>query len=130
MTELPSGMLSGLCACVRLSAWGNTIERLPASVGAMTAVQEVWLNNNRLKDVPPEIGNCASLVRLWLNDNALTAVPADLARCEHLQELYLEGNEGVRELPAELAGVGALRRVSVGAGVVVGEGWGGRVVRG
>lgn len=128
LTDVPDGLLAGLTGCVRLSLWGNRLHALPATVGRMAALQELWLNGNPdLTHLPPAIGACASLARLWVNDTRLAELPRELARCTALQELVAD-RTALAAVPAELAAVPALRRVQLDAGVSVPAELAGKVV--
>jgi internalin A len=73
---------------------------LPASIGQLTRLQELYLCNNQLTAVPPEIGQLSSLTLLDLRNNKLTVLPSTLRRLRKLEELYLSGN--AFSVPTEL----------------------------
>ena len=53
-----------------LVGWGDT--SLPESIGSLTNLQELYLNNNQLTNLPEPFGNLTNLQKLWLSDNKLT----------------------------------------------------------
>lgn len=81
---------------------------LPPEIGALTALQELALNDNQLTAVPPEIGSLVALKVLSLNDNQLTTLPPKIAELKYLQRLWLENNRLTTLLP----GIGELKALS------------------
>jgi Leucine-rich repeat (LRR) protein len=51
---------------------------VPATIGNLTSLEQLYLSNNQITSVPAELGKCAALETLWLNDNQLTTIPAEL----------------------------------------------------
>ena len=83
---------------------------VPAEIGQLTALRELYLNRNRLTSLPAEIGQLTSLRVLWLNGNRLTSVPAEIGQLTALRELYLNRNR-LTSLPAEIGQLTALREL-------------------
>ena len=42
----------------------NRLHELPASIGGLRSLRELWLHGNQLRALPEELGNCASLTVL------------------------------------------------------------------
>ena len=110
---------------------------IPADLGRLDALEELYLNANRLTgDVPAELGSLGSLQRLYLNGNQLDGgipsalgslaslrvlslsqnrlaggIPSELALLGNLEELYLNGNQLSGAIPAELGDLSSLERL-------------------
>lgn len=61
----------------RLGLKGNLLRELPASIGGMTSLVELFITDNRLESLPAAMGKLTSLVKLQACAGAL--VPAWLA---------------------------------------------------
>ena len=59
-----------------LSLVDNQLTSLPAEIGQLTSLEELWLRDNKLTSVPAEIGRLTSLRGLNLERNQLTTLPA------------------------------------------------------
>ena len=51
---------------------------MPAEIGQLTSLRELFLAGNQLTSLPAEIGQLTSLKRLYLEGNRLTSVPAEI----------------------------------------------------
>ena len=49
---------------------------VPAEIGRLSALRELWLTDNKLTSLPAEIGQLTSLTELNLGGNQLTNLPA------------------------------------------------------
>ena len=65
---------------------------MPESLGNLTALTFLHLNNNQLTAVPESLGNLTALTYLDLRYNQLTAVPDSLRNLTTLTNLWLSGN--------------------------------------
>ena len=74
---------------------------VPAEVERLSALRELFLNDNKLTSVPAEIGQLTSLRELYLSRNELTSVPAGIGQLTSLRELSLNGNQ-LTSVPAEI----------------------------
>jgi leucine-rich repeat protein SHOC2 len=74
---------------------------VPAEIGRLSALRELWLTDNKLTSVPAEIGRLSALRELWLTDNKLTSVPAEIGQLTSLEVLNVSGNT-LTSLPAEI----------------------------
>ena len=79
---------------------------VPAEVERLSALRELFLNDNKLTSVPAEIGQLTSLEKLHLGYNQLTSVPVAIGQLRSLWEFILGGNKltsvpaAIRELRA------------------------------
>jgi len=71
---------------------------LPESIGNLTSLKKLYLNENHLKTLPDTIGTLSSLKELYLNNNNLTSLPESLENLSKLERLSLEGNN-LKNLP-------------------------------
>ena len=65
---------------------------MPAALGGITSLTELYLGNNRLTSVPAELGGLTALKELSLYSNRLTSVPAELGELTALTKLELWSN--------------------------------------
>jgi hypothetical protein len=68
-------------------AQGNRLTALPASVGRLGALVELFITDNALEELPAELGGCAALVKVQASFNRLRALPSALARLPRLEML-------------------------------------------
>ena len=53
-------------------------------------LEEVIVNDNKIKSLPVKIGNLKSLLKLYLHDNRIICLPRELALLTNLKEFSLE----------------------------------------
>ena len=90
-----------LSALRQLFLGGNQLTSLPAEIGQLTSLTKLNLNRNQLTSLPAEIGQLTSLTRLDLFGNQLTSVPAEIGQLTSLRELWLNDNK-LTTLPAAI----------------------------
>ena len=80
---------------------------IPAELGSLTELAELFLTGNRLTGtIPAELGDLRYLRYLSLSDNELTGtIPPELGRLVNLDWLLLGGNGLTGPIPAELGGL-------------------------
>ncbi len=68
---------------------------LPAQIGGLTALTELYLSGNQLSgSIPTEIGGLTALTELYLSGNQLSgSIPTEIGGLTALTELYLPGNQ-------------------------------------
>jgi leucine-rich repeat protein SHOC2 len=81
---------------------------VPAEIGQLTSLAELWLDGNQLTSVPAEIGRLTSLTMLYLHNNQLTSVPAEIGQLTSLRVLSLYNNK-LTSVPAEIGQLTSLR---------------------
>ncbi|HWB07453.1 MAG TPA: COR domain-containing protein, partial [Verrucomicrobiales bacterium] len=101
-----------LTALTELYLEDNQLAALPPEIGQLTALTELYLQGNHLKALPPEIGQLTALTELYLQGNHLTAVPPQIEQLTALTRLYLQGNH-LKELPPEMGQLTALTRLDL-----------------
>ena len=104
---IENGQVVGL----ELQGFGLT-GAVPAEIGQLTALKELWLSDNKLTSLPAEIGQLTLLKVLWLDDNQLTSLPAEIGQLVSLKELYLSGNQ-LTSLPAEIGQLTSLTQLDL-----------------
>jgi Leucine-rich repeat (LRR) protein len=91
-----------------LDAKQLTSVKLPAKIGTLTNLNQLYLSMNYLTSLPAELGNLTYLTHLYLANNELTSIPAELGNLTCLSELYL-GSNRLTSIPAELGNLTELR---------------------
>ncbi|MFD8297711.1 COR domain-containing protein [Streptomyces bauhiniae] len=89
----------------------NALRSLPGWFPELTALTDVWLNDNRLTALPEDIGRLTSLRWLMLSENELTELPRSLGSLRDLVRLSLDGNP-LSSPPPEVVAAGARAVVS------------------
>ena len=89
---------------------GNQLASLPASIGELKQLEELYLNRNKLTELPKALGQCDSLRILEAAINRLETIPKELTQCQKLTVLNLRENT-IHQLPA--VGFGNLTNLEV-----------------
>jgi len=101
-TNLMCEKVDEACVC-RLS---RVLERLPG-------LQSLYLARNRLEELPASLWEATALRHLDLSANRLRQLPGGVRKLVSLETLALQGNPLARQLPPELGGLPALRRLTI-----------------
>ena len=99
--------------CTNLNIDGDNLTSLPAEIGLLTNLQELYCNSNELTSLPAEIENLTNLQTLDCNFNQLTFLPAEIGLLANLQKLDCSNNE-LTSLPAEIGLLANLQILSCG----------------
>ena len=65
---------------------------MPKSIGSLSNLKTLYLDNNNLTSLPDSIVNLSNLQILFLLNNKLTSLPESIGMLSNLKELYLENN--------------------------------------
>jgi hypothetical protein len=77
----------------------KNIAVIPAQIGQLTALENIWLGGNGIAALPAEIGNCRALQFVDLSHNSLTTLPTEIGNLTALVSLDLSYNT-ITTLPA------------------------------
>ena len=99
-----------LTALKELWLSGNQLTSLPAEIWKLRLLRGLDLGGNRLTNMPAEIGQLTSLAGLYLSGNQLTSMPAEIGQLTLLQGLDLSDNQ-LTSLPAEIGQLTSLREL-------------------
>lgn len=91
---------------------GNELEMLPASIGELENLKFLFLRNNHLKQLPAEIGKLSQLEELDLRYNQLTNLPEEIGNLKSLKFLNLQNNF-ISEIPPEIGNLQSLIELDV-----------------
>ncbi|BFI33791.1 hypothetical protein MPTK2_4g18390 [Marchantia polymorpha subsp. ruderalis] len=82
----------------------NLVGTIPASLGQLTALTDLWLDNNQISGVIPDLSTLRLLKTLHLQNNSLAGgIPETLSLLPALTELFLSDNKLSGPIPASLA---------------------------
>ncbi|KAL3684150.1 hypothetical protein R1sor_002172 [Riccia sorocarpa] len=88
---------------IKLSNYSLT-GTIPSSVGDLTALTDLWLDNNRIQGAIPDLSKLTKLKTLHLQNNFMSGgIPSTLASLPLLTELFLQKNKFSGPIPAGLA---------------------------
>jgi len=108
----PAALLEALknpTAATSLQLAGLGMESVPPEVSALSNLQQLVLNENRLTALPE--GLSSRLEVLWVAGNRIASWPASLARCP-LRDLDA-GRNGLTEVPPVFWELGSLKTLSL-----------------
>ena len=113
--SIPAG-LGYLDALVNLYLNGNSLSgSIPGSLGMLTSLQDLRLHGNDLESIGEGLGGATSLARFWAHGNSLSgSIPADLGDLDNLQWLRLDSQSGdglTGGIPAELGNLDSIERL-------------------
>ncbi|SEL86852.1 Leucine rich repeat-containing protein [Aquimarina amphilecti] len=80
----------------------NKIQSIPPEIGLLTNLRKLYLNSShQLNVIPEEIGQLTNLTSLSLNSNKLTSIPVEIGQLTNLTFLSLVSNQ-LTSLPIEI----------------------------
>ena len=103
-----------LTALTTLGLDDNRLTAVPDWIGQLTALTELYLGGNQLTEVPDSIGQLTALTELYLGGNQLTEVPDSIGQLTALTELYLSANQ-LTEVPDSIGQLTALTTLGLDA---------------
>jgi|GEM_PF-1971026 len=100
----------------------NLSGTIPAQLGQLSHLQELWLSWNQLTGaIPAELGQLSNLEILCLYWNQLTGtIPAQLGQLSQLHWLYLYWNQLTGAIPAELGQLSHLEAIRMSGNQLTG----------
>ncbi len=108
LTEIPEEVFQNDQIKV-LKLYGNQLDSLPARIGELVTLEELFLGKNNLKTLPPEIGKLKNLKILSAQYNNIASLPDEIGDLENLEQLILNQNE-LKTLPKT---IGSLKKMEV-----------------
>ncbi|KAM7259046.1 hypothetical protein ACFE04_014787 [Oxalis oulophora] len=89
---------------------------LPASIGNLTGMTDIWFGGNKLTGNIPEMGHLKQLQTLHLEDNQLEgSIPESLGQLPKIREIFLQNNKLNDKIPLSLQNRNGLN-LQVGSG--------------
>ena len=70
----------------------NRISHVPAEIGQLRALLQLWLADNVIEQLPPEIGDLQALTDLDVRNNKLEYLPAETQLLSPSCEVFVTGN--------------------------------------
>lgn len=106
LVEIPSE-IGKLINAQRLILAGNTIERLPVSLGNLRSLKVLTLDGNRIQTLPDELGALTRLEQLSIAGNLLVSLPSTIGHLHNLLILNVSNNK-LKSLPESIGGCTSL----------------------
>jgi hypothetical protein len=110
--SLPA-QISALTALENLYLDNNQLVSLPPQIGSLSSLRYISLGNNHLTNLPPEIGNLIFLRGLRVSENKLSSLPLQIGNLSLLSELNLENNQ-LSALPVQIGSLSGLETLTLG----------------
>jgi DMSO/TMAO reductase YedYZ molybdopterin-dependent catalytic subunit len=92
----------------RLGLNGNKLKHLPAALGDLSELSELFVIKNGLESLPVELSKCKNLGSLWLDDNFIRDLPVELHKCKGMLVISALNNR-IEKLHPEFSGFKHLR---------------------
>jgi Leucine-rich repeat (LRR) protein len=89
-----------------------SIHDVPKSIGSLSNLQELYLNNNKLTSLSKSIGRLSNLKILYLDNNNLTELPKSIGSLYNLQTLSLDNNRLIN-VPESIQSLSKLKYLSL-----------------
>jgi leucine-rich repeat protein SHOC2 len=101
-----------------LSLTYNQITILPKSIGNLTNLTDLILEDNQLICLPDTIGNMVNLNMLYLDSNSLVSLPESIGKICNLTNLYLSRNK-LASLPKSMSRLTNLEVLSLNSNPLI-----------
>ncbi len=108
ITSLP-GTIRNLSELFRLDLTKNLLTTLP-DLGAMPALWDLQLSDNRIEALPESFGDFTRLSDLYLGKNLISEIPGSFEKLSRLKVLSLNGNR-LRSIPVSFCFLGSLKEL-------------------
>ncbi len=107
--------IGDLRSLIKLSICGSGISTLPASIGRLQNLQEIFIDSfhRDLKCLPKEIGDLRSLIKLTLIDSGLNTLPSSIGRLQNLKAISILGAPAFYSLPKEIGDLQSLETLTL-----------------
>jgi Leucine-rich repeat (LRR) protein len=121
ISELPADFMQKAKTSKRVDLSENTIEVLSVDFTSLSAsLQELDVNDNKLKSLPPSVGSLRNLQILHAYKNELESLPAEIGKLAALRELNVFNNK-LTELPEGIGMLGSLQLLNAASNQVSGR---------
>lgn len=100
LLSVPDAVFALGDSLVRLDLSCNEISQLDERLGALTGLEELWLNDNPLRSLPTSLERCLRLRVVDLRNTSVISIPRELCVLRFLEHLDLGGCQG---LPPQVA---------------------------
>lgn len=90
----------------------ENLNELPAEIGQLTNLKELYLHGNQLEILPKEIGNLSQLETLKLKYNKLKKFPEGISDLKNLKMLEINNNQ-IKKLPPEIGNLENLLKLDI-----------------
>jgi Leucine-rich repeat (LRR) protein len=107
LVRLPA-QVGALTALRSLVLSDNLLDTVPSELWSLPSLSQLDLGGNRLRALDPRVSGLKNLLFLGLRDNALEDLPPGVLGLDQLETLLLAGNS-LDSLPGALAGLAFLR---------------------
>ncbi|KAJ1439312.1 hypothetical protein B484DRAFT_415932 [Ochromonadaceae sp. CCMP2298] len=105
LTRLPR-CIGRMPSLTSLSACSNALSYVPSQICSSSTLVTLRLNVNQIARLPDRFGDLVQLHELNLDYNRLVALPVNFWKLQSLKLLRIEGNDGMKDPPAEIIGAG------------------------
>lgn len=90
----------------------NKLEKLPMSIGNLTSLIYLKLNDNNLKDLPETISKLKKIRELYLSNNKFNNFPEVVTNLTSLERLNIGGNQ-LKTLPKSIGKLKSLKKLNL-----------------
>jgi Leucine-rich repeat (LRR) protein len=111
LTQLPDS-IGNLTNLIDLNLQNNKLSELPDSISNLKKLQKLTFYSNNFTNIPDVIFKLTSLISLNFSSNNLTEIPDDIKYLNKLKELYLVNNN-LSELPDSIKELNNLEELNL-----------------